>query len=211
MYKTEQEKFWAGDFGNEYTTRNTGEKLLASKTALLVRLLSRTHDIGSVLELGCNVGLNLVALRRLLPAAKLSAVEINTEAAAKAREQNPGADIQQGSILDFKAAQQADLVFTFGVLIHIDPPELPAVYDLMFRTSNRYIVIAEYYNPSPVEVVYRGHSGRLFKRDFAGELMERHPSVRLVDYGFVYRRDPVFPYDDTTWFVMEKTSAAIAR
>lgn len=204
MYKTEQEKFWAGDFGNEYSARNIDEKLLAAKSAIFTRILSRTHIVGSVLELGCNVGLNLVALRRLVPAAKLSAVEINAGAAAKARELNPGADITHGSILDYKPAQKSDLVFTCGVLIHVNPAELPAIYDLMFATSSRYIVMAEYYNPSPVEVTYRGHTARLFKRDFAGELMERHPSLRLLDYGFVYRRDPVFPYDDTTWFVMEK-------
>jgi spore coat polysaccharide biosynthesis protein SpsF len=44
----------------------------------------------------------------------------------------------------------------------------------------------------------------LFKRDFASEIMERHPQMQLVDYGFVYRRDPNFPQDDITWFLMKK-------
>jgi hypothetical protein len=43
-----------------------------------------------------------------------------------------------------------------------------------------------------------------FKRDFAGEIMDRFPDLRLVDYGFVYHRDPQFPQDDFTWFLMEK-------
>jgi len=42
----------------------------------------------------------------------------------------------------------------------------------------------------------------LFKRDFAGELMDNFP-VELVDYGFQYHRD-VFPADDVTWFLMRK-------
>jgi len=29
--------------------------------------------------------------------------------------------------------------------------------------------------------------------------------MQLVDYGFAYRRDPNFPQDDITWFLMEKT------
>lgn len=29
VYSTEQEKFWAGEFGNEYITRNEGDALLA--------------------------------------------------------------------------------------------------------------------------------------------------------------------------------------
>jgi hypothetical protein len=53
-------------------------------------------------------------------------------------------------------------------------------------------------------IPYRGHTDRLFKRDFAGEIMERHPSLKLIDYGFAYRNDPNFPQDDITWFLMEK-------
>ena len=35
--------------------------------------------------------------------------------------------------------------------------------------------------------------------------MERFPNLSLLDYGFVYRRDPSFPQDDMTWFLMEKS------
>lgn len=100
--------------------------------------------------------------------------------------------------------RKVDLVFTKGVLIHLPPLVLPDVYDLMVEASNRYVMVAEYYNPSPIEVNYRGHGDRLWKRDFAGEIMERHPSLRLLDYGFCYRRDPNWPLDDITWFLMEK-------
>ena len=64
-------------------------------------------------------------------------------------------------------------------------------------------MICEYYNPTPVTVPYRGASERLFKRDFAGELMDRF-DLALVDYGFVYHRDSHFPQDDLTWFLLEK-------
>jgi spore coat polysaccharide biosynthesis protein SpsF len=78
------------------------------------------------------------------------------------------------------------------------------VYDKLFAACGRYLMVAEYYNPAPVAISYRGHSDRLFKRDFAGELMDHYPQLQLVDYGFAYRRDPNFPQDDITWFLMEK-------
>lgn len=65
-------------------------------------------------------------------------------------------------------------------------------------------MLSEYYNPVPVEVNYRGFSDRLFKRDFAGEFMDRFPDVHLLVYGFQYHRDKNFPMDDVTWFLMEK-------
>jgi len=56
-----------------------------------------------------------------------------------------------------------------------------------------------------MEVEYRGQSGKLFKRDFAGEMLDRFGDLSLLDYGFVYHRDPNFSQDDMTWFLMEKT------
>jgi spore coat polysaccharide biosynthesis protein SpsF len=91
-----------------------------------------------------------------------------------------------------------------GVLIHLNPEVLPQVYDKLFAACSKYLLVAEYYNPVPVAIPYRGHSDRLFKRDFVGEMMERHPQLQLIDYGFAYRRDPNFPQDDITWFLMEK-------
>ena len=97
-----------------------------------------------------------------------------------------------------------DISLIKGVLIHINPDMLPTVYEKLYQSSRRFILVAEYYNPSPVAITYRGHADRLFKRDFAGEMLEMYPDLRLVDYGFVYRKDPVFPDDDITWFLMEK-------
>jgi spore coat polysaccharide biosynthesis protein SpsF len=57
-----------------------------------------------------------------------------------------------------------------------------------------------------VSIPYRGHEDRLFKRDFAGELLSRFGDLRLIDYGFVYHRDPKFPQDDITWFLLEKAA-----
>lgn len=201
---TEQEAFWQGAFGNDYTDRNRGPHLVASNTAFFCRVLDRTRSIRSVLELGSNIGLNMLALRRLLPEAALSSVEINEKAGAELRSNLPDIDLYLTSILDFAPKRTWDLVFTKGVLIHINPDKLASAYDLMYRSSSRYILLSEYYNPIPVAINYRGHAERLFKRDFAGELMDAFPDLFLVDYGFVYHRDPTFPQDDMNWFLMEK-------
>jgi len=89
-------------------------------------------------------------------------------------------------------------------LIHINPEELPRAYAQIAGATKCYAVICEYYNPTPVEIGYRGHTERLFKRDFAGEFMDAHPEFRLRDYGFAYHRDPNFPMDDFSWFLMER-------
>ena len=134
----------------------------------------------------------------------MSAIEINEEAVTQLQNEIENIKVYHTSILEFLPDEKRDFVLIKGVLIHINPDELKHVYELLYKTSRRYICIAEYYNPSPVEVKYRGHEGKLFKRDFAGEIMEIFSDLKLIDYGFVYHRDYNFTQDDITWFLLEK-------
>ena len=201
-YKTEQENFWAGEFGLNYIDRNNSEPLLYSKVAMWARMLQAANNVNSIRELGCNIGLNLVALKRLQPKLNLFGYEINEEAAKLASDFNV-AEIKRGSIIEQINDAKVDLTFTAGVLIHINPDYLDNVYENLVEGSNRYVLVAEYYNPAPTKINYRGHEDRLFKRDFAGDLIDNY-GMKLVDYGFVYKRDNWAPQDDITWFLLEK-------
>lgn len=160
-YRTEQEAFWAGDFGTEYIQRNQGDALLASNLAFFSRCLRAARGLASCIEFGANIGMNLKALRLLRPGLDCHAIEINAEAARLLAEVIPPANVHQGSILEFEPR----------------------------RT-----------------IRYRGQGDRLFRRDFAGEILDRLACMRLVDYGFAYRRDPSYPQDDATWFLLEKAA-----
>ena len=203
-FKTEQEAFWAGEFGNEYIQRNQGDALVAANLGLFAKALSMTRGVQSCIEFGANIGLNLKALKLLFPAQEQYAVEINANAARELTRVIPPSNLYRTSILDFNSERTWDLVLIKGVLIHINPEMLSQVYDKLEAACSRYLLVVEYYNPVPVTVAYRGHTDRLFKRDFAGEIMDRHSHMRLVDYGFIYRRDPNFPLDDANWFLLEK-------
>ena len=204
-YKTEQEAFWAGEFGNEYIARNKDSWLLASNLALFSKILKRTRDVTSVIEFGANIGMNIHALKSLLPDTSLHAIEINAKAVQELKNIE-NLSVYHESILDFIPEIQSDFVFSKGVLIHLEPTMLPQVYATMYNASGRYICVIEYYNPSPMEISYRGHSEKMYKRDFAGEILDTYPDLELIDYGFVYHRDPMFLQGDLTWFLMEKRS-----
>lgn len=204
-FNTEQETLWAGDFGDAYTSRNSDPKSVAYRTALFANILKRTRGVRSVLELGANIGQNLLALTNLLPQCNFAGVEINATAAASLG-QIPHVNVFQGSFLQFSPSDLGlyDLTLTSGVLIHLDPTYLSEAYARLYECSRSYICLIEYYNPTPMEVTYRGHAGRLFKRDFAGELLDKYLDLELLDYGFQYHRDYNFPADDGTWFLLRK-------
>lgn len=197
---SEQERFWAGEFGREYSQRCYADEHSIAKVAVWADILRRAPMANTFLELGCNVGGNLSAIQILRPDAQLTGVEINEWAAERAVEAT-GAVIQVGSIYDTDWTP-VDMTFTAGVLIHTPPDRLMDVYDKLYTLSNRYIMVMEYYSPRPEAIPYRGHTDRLWKRDFAGEMMDAYP-LELIDYRFVYHRDP-FPQDDVTWFLLKK-------
>lgn len=203
-YTTPQEEFWAGTFGSEYIGRNESDQLLASNLNFFTKALNQAGKISSCLELGANIGMNLKALQLLYPGMELKAAEINSDAAKLLGALIGEKNVYLGSMVDYPVTNKVDLCLIKGVMIHINPEMLNIVYEKLYQASNRFILVCEYYNPSPVAISYRGHVDRLFKRDFAGEMLDKYSNLRLVDYGFSYHRDSAFPQDDITWFLMEK-------
>lgn len=212
---TAQEQAWKGQMGNDYHKRSPGD--VEANVAFFRRVFPIPHDalqrqwrdINTILELGAGTGANVKALRKRFPNAHATAVELNRAACTMLQADSPEVKAIEASILDWEPQQRWDLVLTKGLLIHIAPNLLPAVYATLHKAAARYILIAEYYNPTPVEVVYRGEKDLLWKRDFAGELLDRYTDLQLIGYGFVYHRDK-HPQDDLTYFLLEKR-ADIAR
>ena len=206
MRISEQEDFWKGEFGSEYINRNSSEFINASNINLFSEIFNNlTSRPKSVFELGANIGNNLRAIKQICPECKTLGVEINPKA-FEILEKSNYCDI---SILDTifnidESKFKAEITLSKGVLIHINPDYLPKVYEKLYKCSNKYILIIEYYNPSPVEVNYRGHTNKLFKRDFAGEIMAKYKNLSLIKYGFKYKNDSLFPQDDLTWFLLSK-------
>lgn len=204
MNITKQEEYWIGGHGDDYTLRNDNIDQVSLNTAWLLKALSCIRPISSALEIGANVGYCLSALKNIMPNIKLTGIEIN-QTACRELEKIKGVDALCKSVSEIEPTSNimSDLVFTRALLIHIANEQLESTYNKIFSLSKRYILICEYYNPSPTYINYRGSTDILQKRDFAGELLDKYP-LELLDYGFLYHRDPLFPQDDLNWFLMEK-------
>lgn len=204
-FDTDQEEFWHGEFGDSYIARNQSENLLSSNINFFTKALACAEEINSCIEFGSNIGMNIKALKILFSKLECNAIEINKEAARELRKVVSDDKIFNGSIFDWDSAEKFELVLIKGVLIHINPNKLNTVYDKLYKASSKYILIGEYYNPSPVTVEYRGNKDKLFKRDFCGEILDRFQDLKLIDYGFSYYRDVKFPQDDISWFLLKKS------
>lgn len=199
------EQFWAGPFGDDYILRNS-DSHLPQLLKVWADILSHIDpsSLNSVFEIGTNIGLNLDAIRLLIPHCTTSGVEINLKASEVASKK--GHSVRNCSVHAFEPGCSYDLAFTYTVLIHMPPETLDSVLHKLYSCSTRYIMLAEYFSRDDQEVIYRGNSSRLFKSDFASRLLDLYPNLRLIDYRFIWRRDSAFSEDDITWFLFEKNS-----
>jgi pseudaminic acid biosynthesis-associated methylase len=186
MKKTEQEEFWKGDFGDDYTSRNAGDwdafykrQWGVTRTELNEEFLSNLDKDALILEVGCNRA-NQMQILWNQGFGNLWGVEINKKSLEIARK-NKSFNLVEGSALDIPFKDRYfDLVFTSGVLIHIAPENLPKVIDEMYRVSKRYIWCFEYFSEECKEIEYRGHKNRLWKNNFLELFQERHPNLKLA-------------------------------
>lgn len=171
------EQLWAGPFGDEYTERNADA---GAKRRTFWRDLQHAHPAESVLELGCNLGGNL----QWITAPVVAGVDLNAAALEAAQQRVPRALLRHASATHLPFGDGAfELVFTCGVLIHLDDEQLERAMGEMFRVSSRYVLALEYHSAAAVEVPYRGHRGALWKRPYDLLFARRFPALVLRAQG----------------------------
>jgi len=161
-FSKDREEFWK-NIQNSYYKTNT--KRVPRD---LVYDFVKNNDVSSVLELGCNSGGNLLKISKSFPDVRLVGIDICERAIehGKTVEKNP-AELQVGSIYDLSRFDDCgfDLVFTRGVLLHINHEMTPKVIKDMLRISNRYILHIERHGESEVRS-YSGEIPHSFSHDF---------------------------------------------
>lgn len=187
---TEQIRTWSGDFGREYTDRNTFTPAQVdelyqrnygiTRSEINRRFLESIPRDARILEVGCNVGNQLLMLQSM-GFTNLYGIEIQDYALERAQERLPSAILKQASALAIPYADRFfDLVFTSGVLIHIAPADLPVALSEIHRCAKHWVWGFEYYAPQMTEVAYRGHNALLWKTDYARLYREQFPGLQLV-------------------------------
>jgi len=180
---------WAEQFGRDYTDRNSLslhelDALYKTNYGVTRRQLNENFlkDIpfaARILEVGCNIGNQLLLLQRM-GYSQLYGIELQHYALLRARLRLMNVHLIEASALEIPFADNSfDVVFTSGVLIHIAPPELSQAMAEIRRCTRKYIWGLEYYASETSEVNYRGHDSLLWKMDYANLYLERFTDLEL--------------------------------
>ena len=133
-----------------------------------------------ILELGCNVGIKLSILKKL-GFTNLHGVEINKKALEIARSRNSDIAFTLSNIEDFESKdEEYDVVYTSGVLIHINPKNLDSVINKIICLTKKYIFGLEYFSENFMEIKYRGHDSVLWKQNFP-LLFTKHSNITIIN------------------------------
>lgn len=179
---TNQMSAWSGAFGKEYTDRNalSFEEMEAiykrmygvTRTELNERFLDGTDRSARILEVGSNVGNQLVCLQKM-GFCNLYGIELQGYAVELSKSTTRNINIIQGSAFDIPYKDgYFDLVFTSGVLIHVHPSDIAEAMGEIHRCSREYIWGLEYYASEYTEIIYRGNKNLLWKTDFSRLYLE---------------------------------------
>jgi pseudaminic acid biosynthesis-associated methylase len=203
---TPQEHFWREKITDSYSRDNSffDEKLGLQAWEIILSKIDKS-DMSSYLDCGSNIGRNISFLKKVLPEATSNIVELAKAPFDKCMSDFHITESFLGPLKDAKFNSKFDLVFTSGVLIHVNPDDLLDSMSRMFEASSKYILIIEYFNRTPVMINYRGEDDRLFKRDF-GKLFLENFDCEVLDYGFLWGH--VFDnagFDDVTYWLFEKS------
>jgi len=208
--ESDQIQFWRGNEGDDYAKKYpASEDRVKPRYGMWNRILSAfaQDEVGSILEVGANVGTNLVVLKNLTNA-RLFAQEPNDNTRSILIKSNivPAENALGGMASKIPLEDgSVDLVFTCGVLIHIAPDNLLDAYKEIHRVSGSYVLSIEYFSENPEKIKYKERDGLLFKRDFGGFWIDNFPDLELVDYGFFWRR--ATGHDNLTWWLFRKKSS----
>lgn len=192
------ENLWSGQFGKDHMERNRDTR---ERHEVLSNIL-KDCDIDTVLEVGCNIGLNLIAIRDLFGPIGLYGIDIYEDAVDEANASGLKCSVGVARELEFPDSS-IDLVFTAGVLIHQPLDMLEKCMSEIVRVSKKYVLAIEYFDPSFKEIPYRGNERALFKGDYGRMYMDLFPQLKLIGGGKI----PLSKcWDDVTYWLFEKTS-----
>jgi len=187
---TSQMEEWSSEFGKEYTGRNPHSTEIMdelykkqfglSRTELNLLFLNDCRRSIRILEVGSNVGVQLQGLQEL-GFEYLYGIEVQPYAVEVGKQYAKNINLIQGSAFDipFKDAY-FDLVFTSGVLIHINPDDLKVAMREIYRCTKEYIWGFEYYAAEYSEIPYRGKRNLLWKANFAQLYLDNFEDLELI-------------------------------
>ncbi len=210
-----KKKEWETRFGYEYPRRNMFtpseldqlylDRYGVTRTGMNHEFLDLLDRDIVILEIGSNIG-NQLHLLHNMGFKNLYGLEINDYAIKKSIKLHYGLPIYviKGEAIDIPFKDSFfDLVYTSGVLIHINPNNIGKVIQEIIRCSKQYIWGFEYFQDEGYkQIKYHGQNNMLWKTDFKKLYLKNNPELKLITEKLYHYRENNYLTDQM--FLLEK-------
>jgi len=163
----------------DYVNNNYKEKTGLTEEEVFIEFFSDLDKDLKILEVGCNVGVKISMLQKM-GFTNLTGLELNKNAYEIAKKNYPDIEFINSDIEEYETDKKYDLVYTCGVLIHLNPAIISNVVKKIFSLSKIYIFGFESYSEKLQEVRYRENLHVQWKQDFLGVYMKNFPELEIL-------------------------------
>ena len=157
---------------NKYTDENKNS--IQGKISDFINYICIGLGAVKICEVGCNVGNNLSSFNKSV---NVTGIDLNESALKNASVNYPNFKFKKASAIDIPFPDNSfDLVFTRGVLIHINPDDLKKAISELYRISKKWIFNLEYFGEDEKMIEWKRGNDLLWYRN-----MKKHWSEYDVD------------------------------
>ena len=137
------------EFWNKFTENN--ESNYNEEFTKFIRDLATSLRCQSVLEVGCNIGNDLMLFPETI---EVHGIDPNDNAIERAKEKQPTFKFQKGNITKIPLPENSiDFIFTHNVLNYVPDDQMEQAVNELFRVANKYILNCESFDEkeNPIE------------------------------------------------------------
>jgi ubiquinone/menaquinone biosynthesis C-methylase UbiE len=158
---TQDEQYWKNrpttdpkrdwDYGSQNWIFDYFCSALHPHRKVIISELKKLQPIKNILEVGCNIGPNLLRIQDEFPKIKLAGVDINEFAIAEGKRLLKSIDFRVADLdeLPFKN-KSFDYILADAVLIYVDPSKISCVIMEMDRVCKKGMILVEWHNEESV-------------------------------------------------------------
>ncbi len=147
-------ELWAkGYYHQDKTAAQIRETLNQPHRSFLVSRVASASPVTSILEIGCDIGLNLYLLAQEFPNAEIRGVDINPQVVKMGNDwlaaegiSNVKLSVGRAEALGEFRDKSFDVVFTDAVLIYVNQDTIYGVIKDMVRITRKGLIFVEYHD-----------------------------------------------------------------
>lgn len=113
----------------------------------------KTLRFGSILELGCASGPNLVLIQKMFPKVQVGGVDINEQAINTAKKYLASTSVLEVGPIDnlFFSTKSGDIILTDASLIYIGHDKIDRVMQEIKRVGRNRLIMVEFHSVNPLK------------------------------------------------------------